>query len=111
MKRVIAKDALLGSDWVQDLEVEIGSDGRIAAIGPVSGKDGQAVDLLLPAPVNVHSHSFQRAMAGLTEARGCDASDSFWTWRTLIYQYLQHLTPEDIEAIATQVFMEALEAG
>ncbi len=67
--------------------------------------------MLLPAPVNLHSHAFQRAMAGLTEARGPDPRDSFWTWRSLMYRFLDRLSPEDVQAIAELVFMEMLEAG
>ena len=59
---------------------------------------------------NLHSHAFQRAMAGMTERRGA-GDDSFWTWRTLMYRFLDVLTPEDIEAIAALVQVEMLEAG
>ncbi|MEM9845750.1 MAG: formimidoylglutamate deiminase, partial [Pseudomonadota bacterium] len=60
---------------------------------------------------NLHSHSFQRAMAGLTEARGPDPSDSFWTWRHLMYRFLDRLTPDHVEAIAALAFVEMLESG
>ncbi|MGM0560927.1 MAG: formimidoylglutamate deiminase, partial [Pseudomonadota bacterium] len=68
-------------------------------------------DCLLPAPGNLHSHSFQRALAGLTERRGPGGQDSFWTWRQLMYAFLEKLTPDDLEAIAALAFMEMLEAG
>ena len=68
------------------------------------------VDTLLPALANMHSHSFQRAMAGRTEHRRA-GQDSFWSWRSLMYQFLDHLTPDQIEAIAGLVFMEMQEAG
>jgi formimidoylglutamate deiminase len=97
--------------WVQNRAVHIDPDGRIAAATAQGGACDSAVDLLLPAAVNLHSHAFQRAMSGLTEMRGPDPSDSFWTWRRLMYRYLERLTPEDIEAIAAQVFLEMLEAG
>lgn len=106
-----AKEALTATGWQRDVAVTIGTDGRIAAIGPASGTADRAVDLLLPAPTNLHSHAFQRAMAGLTETRGPDARDTFWTWRQLMYRFLERLTPEDVEAIAAQVFVEMLEAG
>ena len=69
------------------------------------------MNLLLPSPVNVHSHAFQRAMAGLTERRSTHSSDSFWTWRDLMYRFLDRLTPDHVEAIAAFVQMEMLEAG
>ena len=59
---------------------------------------------------NLHSHAFQRAMAGMTERRGA-GDDSFWTWRELMYRFLDALTPEDVEAIAALAYVEMLEAG
>jgi formimidoylglutamate deiminase len=59
---------------------------------------------------NLHSHAFQRAMAGMTERRG-PGDDSFWTWRELMYRFLDVLAPDDVEAIAALVQVEMLEAG
>ena len=64
----------------------------------------------VPGLPNLHSHAFQRAMAGLTERRGAEA-DSFWTWREQMYRFVERLTPDDLEAIAAQAYMEMLEAG
>ncbi|MEL7466772.1 MAG: formimidoylglutamate deiminase, partial [Pseudomonadota bacterium] len=74
-------------------------------------REGTEVGALLPAPANLHSHAFQRAMAGMTERRGPAGRDSFWTWRDLMYRFLDQLSPEDVEAIAALVQMEMLEAG
>ncbi len=108
---VHAKTALLGSDWVHDLRVDI-EQGRIAALesGARAQPGDTCVDVLLPAPGNLHSHAFQRAMAGMTEVRAA-GRESFWTWRTLMYRFLDRLTPDQIEAIAALVFMEMQEAG
>ncbi len=106
-----AKSALTPQGWQRDVELAIGSDGVIASIGVQSARADHSAALMLPAPLNLHSHAFQRAMAGLTEARGPDTSDSFWTWRRLMYRFLQQLSPEDVQAIAAQVYMEMLEAG
>ena len=111
MKKISAKQALTEAGWVRDVSIHIGADGRIAHIGKADGGAEVAVDLALPAPVNLHSHTFQRAMAGLTETRGPDPRDTFWTWRRLMYRFLDRLTPVHVEAIAAQVFVEALEAG
>lgn len=111
MRYIFAKQILTAKGWETDVQVGITTDGRIASLGAKTTTDSQTVDLLLPAPVNLHSHTFQRAMAGLTEARGPDPKDSFWTWRTLMYRFLDQLNPDQIEAIATLVFMEMLEAG
>jgi formimidoylglutamate deiminase len=66
--------------------------------------------LILPAIANTHSHAFQRAMAGLTEHRGA-GQDSFWTWRDLMYRFAGRITPEQLHAIAAQLYSEMLEAG
>lgn len=119
--------ALLPEGWVRDVDVRV-ADGRIVEVmqsdhragerptrppppsGPVTG-DRIRVDVLLPAPGNLHSHAFQRAMAGMTEARGPDGQDSFWTWRKLMYRFLERLDPDQAEAIAALVHVEMLEAG
>jgi len=118
-KTLFAERALLAEGWARDVRVTLGDDGRIAAVAP--GARAEAGDerlggrILLPAPANLHSHAFQRAMAGMTEARGPEisrgAKDSFWTWRTLMYRFLETLNPEDIEAIAALVQVEMAEAG
>jgi formimidoylglutamate deiminase len=106
-----AKQALTPDGWQQDIEVAIGADGRIASVGAPSKTPTHHVACLLPAPLNLHSHAFQRAMAGLTEARGPDPRGSFWSWRRLMYKFLDQLTPDQVEAIAALVYMEMLEAG
>jgi formimidoylglutamate deiminase len=111
MKKIWAKQALLPDGWAKDVLVTISSDGHIGDVVPGSAPEGERVGILLPAPVNVHSHAFQRAMAGLTERRGPDPSDSFWTWRQLMYRFLDRLTPSQVEAITAFVQMEMLEAG
>ncbi|MFA8384602.1 MAG: formimidoylglutamate deiminase [Pelagibaca sp.] len=111
MQVLHANQALTPNGWHADLQVTITPDGRIESVGPFTQPPTHRTRVLLPAPLNLHSHAFQRAMAGLTEARGPDPRDSFWSWRGLMYTFLDQLTPEDVEAIAAQVFMEMLEAG
>lgn len=106
-----AEHALLPEGWAENVRVELGADGRIAKVEIGTARSGQQVDLLLPAMANLHSHAFQRAMAGLSEARGPQPRDTFWTWRQIMYRFLDHLTPQDVEAIAALVQMEMLEAG
>ena len=96
-----AKTALLPGGWESDVTVQI-VDGRIATVASGAAPQGQIFDCLLPAPANLHSHTFQRAMAGMTETRGLGA-DSFWTWRSLMYRFLDRLTPEDVQAMAPHV--------
>jgi formimidoylglutamate deiminase len=112
MQTIWAEQALLATGWAQDVTLEIDGD-RIAGIEPgtLPQPGAQRVGALLPAPANLHSHAFQRAMAGLTERRGPDPRDTFWTWRQLMFRFLDRLTPEDVQAIAAFVQMEMMEAG
>ena len=110
MTTLWAEWALLPTGWARDVAVEL-VDGRVSRVTPDSDPVGERVGILLPAPANAHSHAFQRAMAGLTERRGPNPNDSFWTWRQLMFRFLDRLDPDQIEAIAAFVQMEMLEAG
>lgn len=103
--------ALLPDGWARDVRIGV-AQGRIARIetgvARAAGDEGGGV--ALPGVANVHSHAFQRAMAGLTEARG-PTDDDFWTWRALMYRFLDRGGPEEIEAIAALAFIEMLEGG
>jgi formimidoylglutamate deiminase len=112
MTTLWAARALTDDGWTDGLRVTIDAAGRIAAVGQGAPRPADhRVGILLPAPANAHSHAFQRAMAGLTERRGPDPRDTFWTWRALMFRFLDRLTPEHVEAIAAFVQMEMLEAG
>ncbi|MGI9487748.1 MAG: formimidoylglutamate deiminase, partial [Geminicoccaceae bacterium] len=111
MTVIWASQALTEKGWQEDVRVVVDDDGKIASVAPDQPREGQTVGILLPAPVNAHSHAFQRAMAGLTEHRGADPTDSFWTWRQLMFRFLDQLTPNHVEAITAYVQMEMLEAG
>ena len=108
---IFAKQALLATGWAQDVRLVL-AHGCITGIEPHSAPQPQdaRVDILLPAPGNVHSHAFQRAMAGRTEVRAT-GRDSFWTWRELMYRFVHRINPEQMEAIAALVYLEMLEAG
>ncbi|MGR3486017.1 MAG: formimidoylglutamate deiminase [Paracoccaceae bacterium] len=108
--RIEARHALLPDGWARDVRITL-EGGRIAAVDRATPLGPGARGVLIPAPVNAHSHAFQRAMAGLTERRGPDPADSFWTWRRTMYRFLDRLTPDDVEAIAAFVQMEMAEAG
>jgi formimidoylglutamate deiminase len=111
LQMIFAKQAKLSTGWASNVRVTH-ADGRITDIAPNQTPDAHdtCVDTLLPALANLHSHSFQRAMAGMTEYRMA-GKDSFWTWRDLMYRFTANLTPEHIEAIAAFVFLEMQEAG
>ena len=108
---IFARRARLEDGWAANTTLRI-ENGRISEIVRESAPAAEAhrVDTLLPALGNLHSHAFQRAMAGMTERRRA-GQDSFWTWRTLMYAFLERITPEQVEAIAAQVYLEMLEAG
>jgi len=105
-----ARTALLPDGWADDVVVTL-VGGRIASTARGPAPAGAVpVGILLPAMSNLHSHTFQRAMAGMTERRS-GARDSFWTWRDLMYRFLDRLSPDDVGAIAALAFAEMLEAG
>ncbi|THF48681.1 formimidoylglutamate deiminase [Allorhizobium terrae] len=111
MTTLHAKQALLPDGWANDVRLTL-KDRRISAIEQgVEAKVGdERHDVLLPTMANLHSHAFQRGMAGLAELRGPD-SDSFWSWRTVMYRFALTMNPEQMQAIAAQLYVEMLEAG
>ncbi|WP_209348819.1 formimidoylglutamate deiminase [Pontixanthobacter sp. CEM42] len=111
VQTISARQALTADGWRENVTVAIDASGAISAIADGTAEADHQAGILLPALSNVHSHSFQRAMAGLAEKRGDNAHDDFWTWREVMYRFLELLTPDDVEAIAAQVQMEMLEAG
>ena len=108
---IFAKQALTASGWQENIALSIDGNGRISDISAATGNENSNVGILLPALSNLHSHTFQRAMAGLAEQRGSNPIDDFWSWRKVMYRFLEILSPEDIEVIAAQVQMEMLESG
>ncbi len=109
---MIADTVLLPSGWKQDLEIQIDSSGSISRIGPVTEVQGaeRVPGVLVPGVPNLHSHAFQRGAAGLAEFGG-KSEDSFWTWRAIMYEFVSRLLPDDVEAIASQLYLEMLESG
>ena len=103
--------ALLSDGWASDVRLTL-DGGRIVAVeAGVAPQSGDARGgIAVPGMANLHSHAFQRAMAGLAEARS-PAGEDFWSWREVMYRFVERLTPDDVEAIAAQVFAEMLEAG
>ena len=109
-----AELALIPEGWAKNVRVTLDKTGRIETVesGVEPNPDDQNLRnrILLPAMSNLHSHSFQRAMSGLTEKR-LEKRDSLWSWRELMYSFLERLTPEQMETISALVFMEMLECG
>lgn len=105
------ESALLENGWSERVRLTL-ADGKIEAVE--IGVDPEAGDerhfVALPGLPNVHSHAFQRAMAGLAEARG-RTDDDFWSWRELMYRFVGRIGPEECEAIAALAYAEMLEGG
>lgn len=102
-------EAWLPGGWAREVCVEV-RGGAIAAVTPGLREGVHLPGRAVPGMPNLHSHLFQRAMAGLAERRG-PAADSFWTWREVMYGFLLKLSPDDVEAIAAQAMVEMLEGG
>jgi formimidoylglutamate deiminase len=102
---------LLPEGWAENVRATI-SNGRITALERnAAPRDGvERVGAVVAGMPNLHSHAFQRGMAGFAEFRGPDA-DNFWSWRTLMYRFVGRMTPEDLEAISALAFIEMLESG
>ena len=111
MTTLHARSALLGDGWHENVRLTL-EGGRIAdiAVDVALEASDDRQDILVPAMPNLHSHAFQRAMAGLAEVRG-PANDSFWSWRTVMYKFALSMNPDHVEAVAAQLYMEMLEAG
>ena len=112
MRAFFADLALLPGGWARNVRLEVDAGGALAAVSPAAS-DARAVRLAgpaLPGLCDLHCHAFQRAMAGLTERRSVTA-DSFWTWRDVMYRFAARLTPDDLEAIGTQLYIELAKGG
>lgn len=115
-KTIFADMAWLPSGWAKNIRIAIDDAGNIASIDvdqTPSGDDVHAKGHLMPGMINLHSHAHQRAMAGMSEFRASEAGgeDSFWTWRVAMHAFAKVLTPEMLETIATQLYIEMVKAG
>ncbi|MGX5722041.1 formimidoylglutamate deiminase [Shinella zoogloeoides] len=110
MAVIHARQALLASGWANNVRISV-EGGRITEIESRAAAPGdERHDTLVAGMPNLHSHAFQRGMAGLAETRG-PGSDSFWSWRNVMYRFALSMTPDDVEAVAAQLYVEMLEAG
>jgi formiminoglutamate deiminase len=105
------ESALLPHGWAKRVRVTA-KNGRIERVSTdVDPEDAdERLEVGLPGMPNLHSHAFQRGIAGLTERRGPEG-DSFWTWRELMYQFVERIDPDQVEAIAALSFAQMLESG
>jgi len=112
MTEVFAKQALLPQGWHRNVQITIAADGTFTSVTPDStlGPDMQLLDMVVPPQISLHSHAFQRAMAGLAERRQ-NPDDTFWTWRTRMYQLAHRISPEQMQDVAAFLYMQMLKAG
>ena len=112
MPSFFASDALLPDGWAKNVRIEIGSSGNFSSC--IENSSPENAERLsgptLPGMANLHSHAFQRAMAGLTETRVA-SGDDFWSWRELMYGFVQRLTPGLAQAVATHLYIDMLKHG
>jgi formimidoylglutamate deiminase len=104
--------ALLEGGWAHDVRISVSSGGSIVSVTEDASPRGaeRHAGIAVPGVPNVHSHAFQRALAGLCE-RGSPNADTFWSWREKMYAFLEGLTPDDVEAISAQLYVEMLRHG
>jgi len=110
--RYFAETAFLADGWADDVLIEVDAKGDIAraTAGAERGEAEPIAGIVLPGMANLHSHAFQRAMAGLAETAS-GPGDDFWSWREQMYRFVRVLDPDQVEAIAAQLYVEMLKAG
>src|SRR6202012_863808 len=111
-------DPYLADGWRRNVLLEWDASGTLSAVTPdhagVPAGVPQAAGPLMPGMPNLHSHAFQRAMAGLTEYRaasGNGATDNFWSWRDLMYRFAARITPERLASVAEWLYIGMLKGG
>ncbi len=113
--KLFAPLAFLPEGWAADVLLEVDAAGHFAGVtrGAAPGSAARLAGPVLPGMPNLHSHAFQRAMAGLAEHAGAGGGQeaSFWTWREVMYRFVAAITPQQLEAIAAQLYVEMLKAG
>ncbi|MSQ63527.1 MAG: formimidoylglutamate deiminase [Betaproteobacteria bacterium] len=110
MKTYFARDALLPKGWARNVRIAVNDQGSLAELTE-DGEGGEPLrGPVLPGMANLHSHAFQRAMAGLTEVRGAP-DDDFWSWRELMYRFVQRLTAGQAQAVAKYLYIDMLKHG
>ena len=111
MKRIIFEKVLLNGNWAENVLLEINDDGVIANIETgYKGSGDMIAGYALPGLNNIHSHAFQRAMAGLAEYSASDL-DSFWTWRDIMYKFAGKISSHDLKILRLSFTLKCLKRG
>jgi formimidoylglutamate deiminase len=112
MSVFFAERVLLPAGWANNVRFEVSADGFLTKVQADSERQGAELinGAVVPGMPNLHSHAFQRAMAGLAEVAG-NPNDSFWTWRDLMYRLVGQISPQQLGVIARQLYIEMLKGG
>ncbi|RVT96140.1 formimidoylglutamate deiminase [Rhodovarius crocodyli] len=111
MTSFFAAEALLPEGWARDVLIEADAAGTITSVTMGAQPGGaRRLGLVVPGLPNLHSHAFQRAMAGRADRRSA-GTDSFWTWRNAMYAVVARMNPDSAEAVAAMLHAECLERG
>jgi formimidoylglutamate deiminase len=117
MRRFRLQSAFLPQGWARDALVTVSDEGLITSVDAAAAERNEALagaeridGIVIPGMANAHSHAFQRGLAGNTEYR-LSSRDSFWTWRRAMYALANRIEPDDLQALATQLFIEMLKSG
>lgn len=110
---LLAEHALLPNGWARQVKFAWNTAGDLVTVQPNCAVDTPAAraTYVIPGMVNLHSHAFQRAMAGLAESAGQQGGDNFWSWRSQMYRLALHISPQQLQAIAAQLYSECLRFG
>jgi formimidoylglutamate deiminase len=106
------KKALLSQGWAKNVRLGVDDKGLIVSLqaNVLAEQDDHRLGLVIPGLVNCHSHAFQRAMAGLTEYQ-VSPTDTFWSWRKTMYRFANLVSPEDLQDIASYLYLEMIKQG
>ncbi|MBO6949357.1 MAG: formimidoylglutamate deiminase [Rhodospirillales bacterium] len=114
---IFGDSILLQDGWARNVAIAVDARGDIVSIDAGVTFEAELMARLpgpaIPGMPNLHSHAHQRAMAGMSEYRasGVGAEDSFWTWRDVMHRFAEIVTPEILEAVASQLYVEMVKAG
>ncbi len=113
LRELFCPVALLPDGWARNVLLKFDDEGWILSVrtGVATWPPFVAAGPVLPGMPNLHSHAFQRALAGLTQTASPDGDDDFWTWRETMYAFVERLQPEDVEVIAEQTYLTMLRSG
>ncbi|KQW41943.1 MULTISPECIES: formimidoylglutamate deiminase [unclassified Roseateles] len=113
LKKLHAPLAWIDGRWQRDVLLCIDASGHWSEITinlPAPADAERLIGPVIPSLVNAHSHAFQRAFVGLAERREA-GHDDFWSWRDRMYALALRISPQQLHAVASQLYAEMLRGG